>query len=50
MLAPASWDIYIEPSAILFGNLDNDFDFFSKNIILLIAKEIIWTQTQVEQF
>ena len=34
----------IEPPTILFGVLENDFDSFSKNLILLVAKKFIWTQ------
>ena len=34
----------IQPTTILFGNLENEFDLFSKNLILLVAKKFICTQ------
>ena len=36
----------IQPITILFGNLENELDLFSKNLILLVVKKFIWTQLQ----
>ena len=30
----------LQPTTILFGNLENEFDLFSKNIILLVGKKV----------
>ena len=32
-----------EPSSILLGIVETEFDFFPKNIIILVAKKYIWT-------
>ena len=31
-----------EPSSILFGLIETEFDFFPKNIVILVAKKYIW--------
>ena len=34
----------IQPTTILFGNLENQFDLFSTNLIFLVAKKFTCTQ------
>ena len=38
--------IDLEPLTILFGSIENELDFFPKNIIILVAKKFIWTASK----
>ena len=39
----------IDPKTILFGSLESEFDSFSKNLILLVAKKFVWTHVRTSE-